>query len=77
MAIYPIVNTETGEKTRTYSGTGDEESEEGYDPEFQKELDSLKIHGLDVQSRYSFFNSVFSLSDYKWRQVEKWRIQLL
>ena len=45
--------------------------------EFQKAIDSLKIHGLDVQSRYSFLNSVFSLSDYKWRQVEKWRIQLL
>lgn len=45
--------------------------------EFQKAVDSLKIHGLDVASRYSFLNSVFSLSDYKWRQVEKWRIQLL
>ncbi|MEQ1666323.1 MAG: hypothetical protein ABL927_13215 [Bdellovibrionales bacterium] len=45
--------------------------------EFQKAVDSLKIHGLDVPSRYSFLNSVFSLSDYKWRQVEKWRIQLL
>ncbi|MBK7965463.1 MAG: hypothetical protein IPK10_09350 [Bacteroidetes bacterium] len=45
--------------------------------EFQKAVDSLKEHGLDVASRYRFLNTVFSLSDYKWRQVEKWRIQLL
>lgn len=45
--------------------------------EFQKAVDSLKVHGLDEASRYSFLNTVFSLSDYRWRQVEKWRIQLL
>lgn len=45
--------------------------------EFQRSVDSLKVHGLDEASRYNFLNSVFSLSDYKWRQVEKWRSQLL
>jgi hypothetical protein len=45
--------------------------------ELQKSVDSLKAHGLDVASRYRFLNTVFSLSDYKWRQAEKWRSQLL
>jgi len=45
--------------------------------EFQNGVDSLKAHLLDEASRYSFLNTVFSLSDYKWRQVEKWRIELL
>lgn len=45
--------------------------------EFEKAVDSLKVHGLDESSRYNFLNTVFSLSDYKWRQVEKWRSQLL
>jgi hypothetical protein len=45
--------------------------------EFQSAIDSLKANGLDETSRYEFLDNVFSLSDYKWRQVEKWRSQLL
>ena len=46
-------DTETGEKTRTYSGTGDEESEEGYDPEFQKELDKIRKQREDREEALS------------------------
>ena len=45
--------------------------------EFQTAVNNLKVNGLDVGSRYAFLNTVFSSSDYKWRQIEKWRIQLL
>ncbi|MBK9638925.1 MAG: hypothetical protein IPO63_14390 [Bacteroidetes bacterium] len=45
--------------------------------EFQASVNNLKLNGLDEDSRYDFLNTIFSLSDYKWRQVEKWRIQLL
>ncbi|MFN0188062.1 MAG: hypothetical protein ACKVQV_05115 [Bacteroidia bacterium] len=45
--------------------------------EFQTAVNNLEANGLDLGSRYDFLNTVFSTSDYKWRQVEKWRIQLL
>jgi hypothetical protein len=45
--------------------------------EFQTALNNLRVNGLDEGSRYDFLNTVFSSSDYKWRQIEKWRIQLL
>lgn len=45
--------------------------------EFNSAFSLLKLNFLSVQSRYTFLDTVFSSSDYAWRQFNKNRVDLL
>lgn len=40
-------------------------------------LSLLNAGSLNQQSRYAFLDVIFANNDYKWRQINKWRTQLL
>ena len=45
--------------------------------EFNSSLLQLQNANLNLQSRHIFLDGVFSKPDYRWRQFDKWRIELL